>query len=246
MSLPSREPVEFDRHATDYEAQLMLGLALSGESPAYFAAGRVELVRETWSRVQRFEPRRIIDYGCGVGATSAVLARRFPHAQVQGLDPSRRCIELAASQSAGRRVRFDQLLVGDLRDGGGADLIYLNGVVHHVEPADRPRLFDDLAARLAPGGLVTLFENNPLNPGARLVMARIPFDRDAIPLLAREARSRLGHVGLTPIDTTYLFFFPRILRWLRPFERILRRLPVGAQYCVAAVGLPPGAITSDE
>lgn len=228
---PGREA--FDDHAADYEAKLMHGLSLSGEGPAYFAEGRVSFVRRWWSRAGLPEPARIVDYGCGVGETTAVLARRFPGARVLGLDPSCRSIERAADRCGDRRVRFE-VSAPPSRTDQPADLIYLNGVVHHVPPEERPRLFADLAERLAPGGVVALFENNPLNLGTRWVMARIVFDRDAVPLRAREARERLRAAGLAPIATTYLFYFPRLLRTLRPVERLLARVPLGAQYGVLA------------
>ena len=40
---------------------------------------------------------------------------------------------------------------------------------------------------LRPGGVFALWENNPWNPGTRLVMRRIPFDRNAVLLSARAA-----------------------------------------------------------
>jgi trans-aconitate methyltransferase len=227
-------PEAFDGHAEDYEEKLMRGLSLSGEGPAYFASGRVELLRRWWIRSGRPEPRRILDYGCGVGLTAALLARQFPQASLLGLDPSRRSVERAGQEWAGPRVRFQVTTAAATSEP--ADLVYLNGVVHHVAPEERPALFADLGARLAPGGVVALFENNPLNPGTRWVMARIPFDRDAVPLYAGEARERLRQAGLAPVATVYLFYFPRFLRALRPLERLLVRLPLGGQYGVLATG----------
>lgn len=224
----------FDGHAADYEAKLMRGLSLSGECPEYFARGRIEHLRGWWTDEGRPEPRSVIDYGCGIGLATALLARTFPQARVLGLDPSAKSIERAGRQWTDRRVHFEVLT--DTAEAPPVDLIHLNGVVHHVPPVDRDRLFDDLASRLAPGGLLALFENNPLNPGTRWVMARIPFDRDAVPLRAREARHRLRRAGLNPISTSYLFYFPRFLRALRPLEVLLRRVPLGAQYGVLAAG----------
>ena len=83
--------------------------------------------------------------------------------------------------------------------------------------------------------MVALFENNPLNPGTRLVMARIPFDRDAIAVPFWEAQRRLVEAGLRVVETGHLFFFPRFLRALRPLEPLLLRLPLGAQYGVIAI-----------
>ncbi|HUF76939.1 MAG TPA: class I SAM-dependent methyltransferase [Longimicrobiales bacterium] len=233
MSAAREGPKAFDEIAGDYEAQLMRGLSLSGESLEYFAAGRTEFLRAWWRREGCPEPGRILDYGCGIGLGTSHLARRFPRSEVLGLDPSERSIERAAREQADHRIHFD-LLEPVSSKSETADLIHLNGVVHHVPPEARPRLFDDIAARLSPGGVVAVFENNPLNPGTRWVMSRIPFDRDAMPVLAPEARRCLKAAGLIPLVTRYLFYFPRSLRLLRPLEALLDRVPLAAQYCVLA------------
>jgi hypothetical protein len=88
---------------------------------------------------------------------------------------------------------------------------------------------------VAPGGVVALFENNPLNPGVHLVMARIEFDRDAVKVPSWEASRRLRVAGLQPVKTGYLFYFPRRFRALRPLEQRLERLPLGAQYGIIAI-----------
>jgi SAM-dependent methyltransferase len=223
----------FDSHADDYEAQLMQGLRISGESKEFFARGRLDFVRDWWRGSGRPSPARIVDYGCGIGDVTALLAEYFPGSDVCGLDPSSRCVELARERYAAPRVHFAVFDDGAAR-GISADLVHLNGVVHHVAPGERPALFADLARRVAPGGALALFENNPVNPGTRLVMSRTPFDRDAVMVPAWEARRRLRQVGLQPIRTGYLFYFPRALAPLRPLERFLVRLPLGAQYGVIA------------
>ena len=93
--------------------------------------------------------------------------------------------------------------------------------------------------RLRPGAPFAFCENNPWNPGTRWVMRRIPFDRDSIPIALPEARRLLREVGFEILASDALFFFPRILRWLRPLERPLVALPLGAQYLVLA--RKPGA-----
>lgn len=226
------QPSRFDSHVESYDAACAEGLALSGEDRRFFSRGRIADLRRWWSEAGRAEPRRILDYGCGVGDSSPLLAEAFPEAEVTGLDPSAGFVERAQREHAAPRVRFAVLAeaAGEAR----ADLVYLNGVVHHVPAAERDGLFADLAARVRPGGVVALFENNPVNPGTRLVMRRIPFDRDAEPVWPREARRRLRAAGLEPRATHYLFYFPAALAFLRPLERALRRVPLGAQYGVLA------------
>lgn len=225
-------PPTFDSHASDYEAQCTQGLAVSGESKDFFARGRVEFLRRSWDRRGRPEPERVIDFGCGVGDVTPILAEAFPRAQVLGLDPSARCVERARTQFASERIAFATM--GDAPPGASAQLVHLNGVIHHVAPADRAAVFAALATLVGPGGTVALFENNPWNPGTRLVMSRIPFDKDAVTITAPEVRRHLRDAGLRPTETGYLFYFPRFLRALRFTERYLTRLPLGAQYGVFA------------
>jgi SAM-dependent methyltransferase len=225
---------EFDAFADSYDSDCLHGIGLSGESRGYFAEGRVRYLTAWWSRTGRPRPGSILDYGCGTGGGTAVLAAGFPGARVHGVDPSSRCIENAAVSGFAGDMSFGRIDPDCPLPTGAADLVYLSGVVHHVAPPDRPALFAELRRLVAPGGIVAVFENNPLNPGTRWVMARIPFDRDASPLTGRETRQRLRDARFDVLQQGYLFYFPRFLRLLRPAERFLTRLPLGAQYAVFA------------
>lgn len=227
-------PPAFDSHVEDYDEELMRGLRASGESKEFFAHGRVAHLARWWRAARRPEPRRVLDFGCGLGEGASFLAEAFPGAEVVGVDPAARCVELAAERRAGPRVRFATLAAWEARAEPPADLVHLNGVVHHVAPEERPALYRWLVDALAPGGVLAVFENNPLNPGTRWIMSRIPFDRDARPLTPWRLRRDLAEAGLRTLDTSYLFWFPRALAALRPLERVLTGVPLGAQYGVTA------------
>ena len=82
---------------------------------------------------------------------------------------------------------------------------------------------------------MALFENNPWNPGARMVMNRIPFDRDAIMLSPPETSKLVRSGGFEPVFAPKSFFyFPRRMSFLRSTESVLKHLPLGAQYLVLA------------
>jgi hypothetical protein len=66
------------------------------------------------------------------------------------------------------------------------------------------------AGFVAAAGMLALFENNPWNPGARMVMARIPFDRDAVTLSPIEARRMLRIKRL--VDEHFVFLFDVVPR----------------------------------
>jgi len=129
-------------------------------------------------------------------------------------------------------VRFETLAAYVAR--GDFELVYCNGVLHHVAPRERPAELERVRASLAPGGLFSLWENNPWNPGTRWIMRRLPFDRDAILLGAREARRLVREAGLEVLRVDYLFFFPRLLAPLRVLDARLHRVPLGGQYHVLA------------
>jgi SAM-dependent methyltransferase len=224
------EEVLFDLGA-EYRQMLDQGIRLSGESQEFFIHGRIESLL---SRLPAdFEARRFLDFGCGIGTATAHLAARFPGAEVLGVDTSENALDYAREHYGSDRVRFRSL--AELANEGDFDLCYVNGVFHHIEPASRVAAIQNIHRALRSGGRLALFENNPWNPGTRMVMSRIPFDRDAITLSSAEAKSLLRAGGFTrPAIGWSLFYFPRPLAFLRFTEGALSHLPLGAQYCVMA------------
>jgi hypothetical protein len=69
------------------------------------------------------------------------------------------------------------------------------------------------------------------------VVRRIPFDEGVVLLKASDTTALLERAGFAVDAPSFYFFFPHVLRVLRPFERWLKRVPVGAQYFV--VGTRP-------
>ncbi len=223
-----REPL-FDL-SDEYEQMLSKGIRLSGEGRRFFLVGRVRYLTKILPG--NFQPKRILDFGCGIGDTTAHLASMFPAAEVTGIDEAEKAIAAARERFASALVRFER--VEDL-EAGCFDLVYVNGVFHHISPEERVSALQLIHRSLAPGGYLALFENNPWNPGARMVMKRIPFDRNAIMISPAEATRLVAESGFKqhPVVRS-LFYFPRFLAWLRATEVILDRLPLGAQYCVLA------------
>ncbi|MCX6400776.1 MAG: methyltransferase domain-containing protein [Propionibacteriales bacterium] len=105
------------------------------------------------TRIDAAEPRTVVDLGCGPGNLTALLAERWPDAEVAGIDSSVAMIRTAEESPAGERVAFD---VADLRDWLAAvepqsiDVLVSNATLQwlpgHLD------LMADLVAALAPGG----------------------------------------------------------------------------------------------
>lgn len=211
----------------EYQAMLNEGISLSGETQDFFIIGRTHDLRTQLPE----PPRRILDFGCGIGKTCAHLAEVFPQARITGADLSAAAIGYANKAYASERVKF--MGIGDLPKSA-FDLCYVNGVFHHIDPDDRQRMLEMIRHALAPRGHLAVFENNPWNPGARMVMRRIPFDRDAIMLSVRELRNRMTQAGYEVLNARSLFYLPKALAGFRFIEPWLAGVPLGAQYYVLA------------
>jgi SAM-dependent methyltransferase len=89
-------------------------------------------------------PRRALDLGTGTGAAALAVARRFPEAEVVGVDLADSMIAEARRKTD--RVRFE---VGD-----ASALPFEDGAFDLVTHANMIPFFDELARVVAPGGYV--------------------------------------------------------------------------------------------
>jgi trans-aconitate methyltransferase len=221
----------FDAFVETYEEACARGVSLSGENRDFFAQQRVAHTKRLCAN--RPSPRALMDFGCGLGHSTPYLADAFPGARIVGVDSSERALE-SARREYGARAQFTTATDGHGIAPGSIDLVYSNGTFHHIEPSDRLDVVRQLAGWLAPGAAFALWENNPWNPGTRLVMKRIPFDRDAKTLTVRQTSRLLAEAGLQVLEVRSFFYFPSWLRLLRRLEPGMEWLPLGAQYCVLA------------
>ena len=126
---------EFDRFADEYLETHAKNIAVSGESPEYFARYKIDEVRRVWTARRRPEPRTVLDFGSGIGASIPHLHRNFPDARIIALDVSRRSLEIAEHRHPGL-ARFT------LYEGAGPpapdasiDLAFSACVFHHIDAA---------------------------------------------------------------------------------------------------------------
>ena len=159
---------------------------------------------------------RILDFGCGTGDTAARLAELYPatrgHRRRRG---RRRRSSTRAARTAIARVRFECLDAASSRAAATTSAIR-TACSTTSAPAERERRGAARARRaLRRGGRFALIENNPWNPGTRLVMRRIPFDRDAIPISPPGARALLRAAGFARCRAGALPVLVPALRWRR-------------------------------
>jgi trans-aconitate methyltransferase len=219
----------FDRFAASYDEDLAQALSVTGENKDYYAQARV-----TWSAscIKRIKAttERILDFGCGIGSNSPILCAGFKAKFVLGIDVSEHSIFEARGRYESEQLKFST--IAEYTPDGGYDLVFCNGVFHHILPEERHAALRLVVDSLKPGGLFVLWENNPWNPGTKYVMSRCVFDEDAITISIPAARKLLRSAGFHVLRSDTQFYFPKQLSWLRPMEKLLASLPLGGQYQV--------------
>jgi len=216
---------EFDKFAAAYDRTLRESLPAGMEEDQYFARYKVDYLRAA-SRTRAVGS--ILDFGCGAGRSLQYLAEAFPRAALHGFDPSPESLAIAAQRVPAARLsaQWDELAAQRF------DVVFAANVFHHVARDELSGWLRKCRDVLAPDGRLFVFEHNPHNPVTRWVFERCPFDVDAQMIPRRELLTLADAAGLRAATTRYTLFFPKPLKWLRPLERGLGWLPLGAQYCV--------------
>lgn len=218
---------QFDNFAENYSEILQAGLAATGENADYFMRRRIEITGQHLTRSAAVI-NEIMDFGCGVGLATSCLLETLSAKQVVGVDVSRKILAEAARRNPSGRANFAH--PEDFT--GSVDLVFCNGVFHHIDPAQRAASLLFIHKALKMGGLFALWENNPWNPGTRYVMSKCDFDADAKTLSPRDAQRLLRENGFKMVMMTSAFFFPRALKIFRKFEPGLSSTLLGGQYLI--------------
>ncbi len=110
-----------------------------------FADERTRAARDLLAAVPLGEAGRVVDIGCGPGNSSELLAKRFPGADLVGLDASAEM--LAAARKRLPAATFVRADVVDWRPPAPVDLMFANAVLQWVPDhvAVLARLMDGLA-----------------------------------------------------------------------------------------------------
>ncbi len=136
-----------------------------------FEEERTRPVRDLVSRIPNPEARRAADLGCGPGNSTEVLRKRYPTAEIIGVDSSSDMIEAARKRLP--EVSFE---VADIVGwtGEGFDVILANAVIHWIP--DHAALLPALVAKLAPGGSLAVQAPDNLDEPSHRLMREVAAD----------------------------------------------------------------------
>ena len=176
------------------------------------------------------EGKTALDVGCGAGLLTEPLARLG--ATVTGIDPAFELIAAARGHAAGQGLAIDYRAAAIEDLTGSFDLITAMEVIEHT--ADPQQFLNDLARRLAPGGLLILSTPNA-TAWSRLITITLAEGVGAIPrgthdfdkfIAPERLKTLMADAGLTCLDVEGIAWSPT--RGLHLSE------DVGLNYLVAA------------
>lgn len=171
----------------------------------------------------------VTDLGCGSGHLSAELARRWPAAQVTGLDSS---AEMLAQAPQLPNLRFVQADLNSWDPPQAVDLLVSNAALQWVP--DHDRLIPQLAAHVSPGGVFAFQVPGNFGAPSHLLLNELRTEPRWLKRLGPPGRGPESLSSLDPHDyaallaglgfqvnaweTTYLHLLPgqdAVLDWAR-------------------------------
>ncbi|MDI6846759.1 MAG: methyltransferase domain-containing protein [Candidatus Bathyarchaeia archaeon] len=156
------------------------------------------------SELQAIKPKRILDFGCGGGWLSKILASC--NCEVVGVDVSRSLVN-----SAKRVAPMVTFVVGDGMNlpfmGGVFDAVVSIATLHHL---DVKKGLKEVRRVLKNRGTVMLMEPNKLNPPSAIGRKLFPMETHTMgeePFIPAQLRSYLEMQGFKIRSVQYFFFF---------------------------------------
>lgn len=223
--------VDFEEYKDSYREDVQRAIGFIGQDLDFYTEIKADHIAAAAARY--FGSRKslkVLDVGCGVGETDRFLRRHF--SEIHGVDVAPGVIEQAARHNPsvhyqcydGKRLPFDD---------GTFDLAFTICVVQCVPSPQWGGFVAEMRRVVKKGGLVFIFEHNPLNPLTRRVVARCRMN-DGLPLLRKKlVKQLMEEAQLEVVEDPYILFFPWKGRFFRKSERaLLRKIPLGAQYYV--------------
>jgi ubiquinone/menaquinone biosynthesis C-methylase UbiE len=121
------------------------------------ARAREELIKQA-----SIQPnQRVLDLGCGTGTLVVLLKRKYPAAEIVGVDPDPKALQRAQKKirRAGVAVQLDEGFSDELPyDEGMFDRVLSSFMLHHLEEHEREKTLREVLRVLKPVGTFHLLD----------------------------------------------------------------------------------------
>ncbi|HET7609661.1 MAG TPA: class I SAM-dependent methyltransferase, partial [Gammaproteobacteria bacterium] len=132
------------------------------EDPSYLRR-HLELTVTAHVDPAELEDADVLDFGCGAGASTVILAKLLPRSRITGIELRRANLEVARARAEFYGLESTRFLLapsGERLPGGLGRFraIMLSAVFEHLLPAEREALLPSLWRLLSPGGVLFVDE----------------------------------------------------------------------------------------
>jgi SAM-dependent methyltransferase len=227
-----RMKAEFDLLADEYQVQHKKNVAITGESPEYFSEYKISDLAELLHRL-KLPTTKVLDFGSGIGNSLPYFRKYFSNSEICCADVSARSIEIARTRFPGQE-KYVLIDKGIPLPTASQDLIFSACVFHHIPDEEHLQWLTELHRITKPGGVLVIYEHNPLNPLTVRAVNTCPLDVNSHLIRGGTMSKRAFACGWEDGQVDYKLFFPAILAALRPLEVYLEWFCLGAQYRIMA------------
>lgn len=224
---------EFDNFKEGYVDEIERSISFSGQEHDFYLKLKADHFKSLLTKEQSDGNKlQVLDVGCGHGLFHKFL-KDMKHINLRACDPAASVIDFAKQQN----LTVDYVC----HDGNVLpyadntfDVAFTICVMHHVHPEQWPSFLDEIKRVVKSNGLIVIYEHNPYNPLTRHIVKNCPIDENAVLLKRKQLNQMLLNAGLTKIKSDYIIFFPFKGKVFRKLEKMIRWLPLGAQYSIFA------------
>ena len=223
---------DFNKYKDTYKKEVDKSIRFSGQPVEFFTEIKAQLIlklaRRLGSDISRLN---VLDLGCGNGLTDRYLINEFQ--MLSGIDVAPEAVEKARilNPTVDYKVYNGSKLP---YHDNTFDVVFIICVMHHLMIIQRSDFISETKRVLKEGGLIMIFEHNPINIFTRYAVANCEFDKDALLITKPELKKIVCRNEFSLVDESYIIFFPFKGKLFRFIERALGGIPLGAQYYLIA------------
>ena len=216
----NQKKINFDNYADNYKEHINKSFASFENNLSYYHIKKSEIVKKELG----YQPKKILDLGCGIGTMLELLSKQFPDSAFYAQDESQKSMDYI-------KKNYPKVnCLTNLNTTEKFDLIFLSNVIHHVKSSERDELFKIIYNLLNPDGKLFIFEHNPYNPLTLQLVANCEFDADAELIKKKDLIKICENNNLRIFKSGYIHFFPSKLGFLFRLESYMKWFFLGAQY----------------
>ena len=181
----------FDQYAQNYNEGHAKAVKSTGFQPSYFHEYKIkEMFARLKDRGLHEQDLSLLNVGCGIGESEPYIREYLPRVRVYGIDVSEKCVEVAReTHKELQKVTYAPYDGEHIPFEMSFDIIFVAGVFHHIRWENHLKTLR-IREKLKDGGLIFLFELNPLNPLSLWIAYKndYRFDRESRLLSPRYTR----------------------------------------------------------